>query len=333
MEKTSRFIVEVVCVALGVVLAGSLFESAHPATYNWKLASVLPASHPVHQALVMFADKVKEKTKGEVAITVFPAGQLGQEKDYIEGAQLGSIEITKVSSAPLGQFAKSLQVVSLPFIWKDPGHQHRVADGSIGKRLMADLEKSGFKGLAFYDAGFRNVTTRVGPVRKPDDLKGLKIRVMQSEPLIATINAFGATAVPMGQSEVYVALQQKVIDGWENNEPTVLSFNMQEVAKYFSYTRHVSIPDILVMSKKVFDSTPPAIQKAILDAAAESIPVQRKIWADYIGTATSQLKAKGMEFNEVDNIGAFQAKASPVYKQYESTVGADLIQAIIDAGK
>jgi TRAP-type C4-dicarboxylate transport system substrate-binding protein len=208
-----------------------------------------------------------------------------------------------------------------------------VADGSIGKRLMADLEKSGFRGLAFFDAGFRNVTTRIGPVRKPDDLKGLKIRVMQSEPLIATINAFGATAVPMGQSEVYVALQQKVIDGWENNEPTVLSFNMQEVAKYFSYTRHVSIPDILVMSKKVFDATPAGVQKAILEAAKESIPVQRKIWSDYIGKATSELKAKGMEFNEVDNIGLFQSKAKPVYKQYESTVGADLIQAIIDAGK
>ncbi len=303
------------------------------ATYNWKLASVLPAAHPVHQALVSFADKVKEKTKGEIAITVFPAGQLGQEKDYIEGAQLGSIEVTKVSSAPLGQFSKSLQVVSLPFIWKDLNHQHRVLGGAIGKRLMADLEKSGFKGLAFYDAGFRHVTTRIGPVRKPDDLKGLKIRVMQSEPLIASINAFGATAVPMGQGEVYVALQQKVIDGWENNEPTVVSFNMQEVAKYFSYTRHVSIPDILIMSKRVFDSVSPALQKAILESAAEAIPVQRKIWADYIGTATSQLKAKGMEFNDVDDINAFMAKAKPIHKQYEATVGADLIQAILDAAK
>jgi tripartite ATP-independent transporter DctP family solute receptor len=333
MKGRNHFIVWLVCVVLGTGLLGAPAVSVHAAAYNWKLASVLPASHPVHQALVIFADKVKEKTKGEVVITVFPAGQLGQEKDYIEGAKLGSIEVTKVSSAPLGQFSKSLQVVSLPFIWKDPGHQHRVVDGPIGKRLMADLEKSGFKGLAFYDAGFRNVTTRVGPVRKPDDLKGLKIRVMQSEPLIATINAFGATAVPMGQSEVYIALQQKVIDGWENNEPTVLSFNMQEVAKYFSYTRHVSIPDILIMSKQVFDSTPPAIQKAILEAAAETIPVQRKIWADYIGTATSELKSKRMEFNEVDDIGAFQAKAKPVYKQYESTVGADLIQAILDAAK
>jgi TRAP-type C4-dicarboxylate transport system substrate-binding protein len=198
---------------------------------------------------------------------------------------------------------------------------------------MKDLDAAGFKGLAFFDAGFRSVTTSKGPVRKPEDLKGLKIRVMKSEPLIETINAFGATAVPMGQSEVYVALQQKVIDGWENNEPTVIAFNMQEVAKYYSYTRHVSIPDILIMSKQVFDSVSPEIQQAILDAAKETIPEQRKIWAAYVEEAKTQLKAKGMEFNEVDNIQDFQAKAQPVYKKYEAVVGADLIQAIIDAGK
>ena len=137
----------------------------------------------------------------------------------------------------------------------------------------------------------------------------------------------------MGQSEVYVALQQKVIDGWENNEPTVIAFNMQEVAKYYSYTRHVSIPDILIMSKQVFDSASSEVQKAILEAANEAIPVQRKIWADFVGTAKSQLKAKGMEFNEVDDITEFQAKAKPLYEEYEPIVGADLIQGIIDAGK
>lgn len=114
-------------------------------------------------------------TNGEAEITVFPAGQLGQKKDYIEGVQLGSIEFTKVSSAFLGQFFQSLQVVSLPFIWKDLEHQHRVLEGSIGKQLRAALEKDGFKGLAFFDAGFRNVTTSKGPVKKPGDLKGLKI--------------------------------------------------------------------------------------------------------------------------------------------------------------
>jgi len=328
-----RSIIWVICGILGVVLMIGIMAPAHAAKYNWKLASVLPESHPVHKALVMFADKVKEKTNGEAVITVFPAGQLGQEKDYIEGAKLGSIEFTKVSAAPLGQFAKSLQVLSLPFIWKDADHQHKVLDGAIGERLMKDLEPNGFKGLAFFDAGFRSVTTSKGAVKKPDDLKGLKIRVMQSEPLIESINAFGATAVPMGQSEVYVALQQKVIDGWENNEPTVISFNMQEVAKYYSYTRHVSIPDILIMSHQVFDAAPPEIQKAILEAAKETIPEQRKIWADYVEQAKTQLKEKGMEFNEVDNIQDFQAKAQPVYKKYEAVVGADLIQAILDAGK
>jgi len=333
MDRRNHLLAWAICVALGVVLVVGSMTPTYAAKYNWKLASVLPESHPVHQALVMFADKVKEKTNGEAVITVFPAGQLGQEKDYIEGARLGSIEFTKVSSAPLGQFSKTLQVVSLPFIWKDLDHQHRVLEGSIGAKLMADLERNEFKGLAFFDAGFRNVTTRVSPVWKPQDLKGLKIRVMKSKPLIATINAFGATAIPMGQSEVYVALQQKVIDGWENNEPTVIAFNMQEVAKYYSYTRHVSIPDILIMSKQVFDSASPGVQKAILEAAKETIQVQRKIWADFVGKAKSQLKAKGMEFNEVDNIKEFQAKAKPLYKEYEPIVGADLINGIIEAAK
>ncbi len=322
-----------VCVVVAISLMIGAGSPLYAATYNWKLASVLPDSHPVHQALVAFAEKVNEKTNGEAIITVYPAGQLGQEKDYIEGAQLGSIEITKVSSAPLGQFSKTLQVVSLPFIWRNLEHQHLVLDGPTGERLMAGLEASGFKGLAFFDAGSRNVTTSVRPIRTPDDMKGLKIRVMQSEPLIETINALGAIAVPMGQSEVYVALQQKVIDGWENNEPTVLSFNMQEVAKYFSYTGHVSIPDILIMSKQVFDAAAPEVQAAILEAAQETIPLQRQIWADYVGEATAQLKEKGMEFNEVDDITAFQALAAPIHKQFEPIVGADLIQAIMDAGK
>jgi tripartite ATP-independent transporter DctP family solute receptor len=314
---------------IGLLMAYSVTGLAATPQYNWKLASVLPATHPVHKALVFFAEQVAEKTKGGVKITVYPAGQLGEEKDYIEGIKLGAMEMTKVSSAPLGQFSPSLQVVSLPFIWRNLEHQHSVLGGPIGTRLMNDLDKKGFKGLAFFDAGFRNVTTRVGAVKVPADLKGLKIRVMQSKPLIDTINAFGATAVPMGQSEVYVALQQKIIDGWENNEPTVLTFNMQEVAKYFSYTRHTSIPDILVMNKQLFDSVPKNTQTAILEAAAQTVPYQRKIWADYIDDAVKQLKAKGMEFNEVANINDFQALAKPIFKEFEPVVGADLIEAIL----
>jgi len=332
MRGRNRVAVVVMCAVVAIALMLGVSSPVYAATYNWKLASVLPETHPVHQALVTFADKVKEKTNGEAEITVYPAGQLGQEKDYIEGVQLGSIEFTKVSAAPLGQFSKTLQVVSLPFIWRNLEHQHMVLDGPIGEGLMEDLEPNGFKGLAFFDSGSRNVTTAVRPIYTPEDMKGLKIRVMKSEPLIDTINALGATAVPMGQSEVYVALQQKVIDGWENNEPTVIAFNMQEVAKYYSYTGHVSIPDVLIMSKQVFDSVPADIQNAILEAAKETVPVQRQIWADYVGEATKELKEKGMEFNEVDDITEFQKLAEPIQKQFEPIVGADLIQAVRDAG-
>lgn len=310
-----------------ILVSSSLVLTAAAQEYTWSLASVLPESHPVHSALVYFADQVAKETNGKVKVNVYPAGQLGQEKDYIEGIQLGTIDITKVSSAPLGEFSETLQVVSLPFIFRDAEHQHAVLRGPIGKKLMKDLEKDNFKGLAFFDAGSRNVTNKVRPVSVPADLKGLKIRVMKSEPLIDTINAFGATAVPMGQSEVYVALQQNVIDGWENNEPTVISFNMQEVAKYFSYTRHVSIPDILIMRKDLFDSLPADIQDGIMRAVEQTIPYQSKQWADYVGQATEELKAKGMVFNEVDDITEFQKIVQPIYEKYGKSIGLDLINS------
>ncbi|MFQ3621560.1 MAG: TRAP transporter substrate-binding protein [Spirochaetales bacterium] len=313
------------------LLAIILLSANAAPEYNWKLASVLPDTHPVHKALVYFADKIAERTNGDVKITLFPAGQLGQEKDYIEGVKLGSIEITKVSAGPMGQYSPSLQVVSLPFIWRDLDHQHKVLQGPIGERLLKDTEKYGFKGLAFLDAGFRSITTSKGPIYTPADLKGLKIRVMQSKPLIDTINALGGIAVPMGQSEVYTALQTKVIDGWENNEPTVLSFNMQEVAKYYSYTQHTSIPDFLVMSKRVFDTAPQNIQDAILKTAMDTIQEHNKLWALMIDDTVKQLKAKGMIFNEVKDIREFQKAVTKVWQEFEPIVGKDLINAIVNA--
>lgn len=320
-----------------LLAAGSLFVvatipglAAGP-KYKWKLASVLAETHPVHKALVFFADRVGELTQGEVKITVFPAGQLGQEKDYIEGCKLGTIEITKISAAALGQFSDKLQVVSLPFVFKDVNHQHKVLDGRVGKTLMADLESKGFKGLAWFDAGFRSISLRDKAVRVPADLKGLKIRVMQSKTLIDTITAFGATAVPMGMSDVYSALQTKVIDGWENNEPSVLSANMNEVCRYYSYTRHTAIPDIFVMNENLFKTASPKVKKALTQAAAEATVMQRKIWAEDIDNTVKTLKGKGMIFNEVNNIKEFQAIAQPVVKQYEKTVGADLLKQILNS--
>ncbi len=312
-----------------ILLIAVMFAGAAP-KYNWKLASVLPDTHPVHQALVYFADELARKSNGDIKITLFPAGQLGQEKDYIEAIKVGSLEFAKVSSGPVGQYAPTFQVISLPFIWRNLDHQHHVLQGAIGARLMADLDKAGFKGLAFMDAGFRSITA-TKPIYTPADLKGMKIRVMQSKPLIDTINALGGNAVPMGQSEVYSALQTRVIDGWENNEPTVLSFNMQEVAKYFSYTRHSSIPDFLMMNKKLFDSLPKNIQTMIEETAKDAMQKHNKLWGDMIDQTVVDLKAKGMIFNEVTDITQFQKAVGGVWKEFEPMVGKDLIDAIVAA--
>jgi tripartite ATP-independent transporter DctP family solute receptor len=313
-----------------LLLVAVAFAAGAQVRYDWKLASVLPDSHPVHRALVYFANKMAERTGGQVKVTLFPAGQLGGEKDYIEAVKLGSLQFAKVSAGPMGQYSPTLQVVSLPFIWRDLAHQHTVLQGRVGERLLRDTEQYGFKSLAFLDAGFRNITTSRGPIRTPADLRGLKIRVMQSKPLIDTINAFGANAVPMSQTEVYTALQTKVIDGWENNEPTVLSFNMQEVSKYFSYTRHTSIPDFFFMSKAVFDGVPKAIQDAILLTSKEMIVEHNLLWAELIDDTVRQLAAKGMVFNEVQDVRQFQAAVAPIYREFEPIVGKDLIDAIVN---
>lgn len=313
-----------------ILLIALSFAGAAP-KYNWKLASVLPDTHPVHQALVFFADELARKSNGDIKLTLFPAGQLGQENDYIQAIKIGSLEFAKVSSGPVGQYAPTFQVISLPLIWRNLDHQHNVLQGAIGARLMADLDKAGYKGLAFMDAGFRSISNSKRPIYTPADLKGLKIRVMQSKPLIDTINALGGNAVPMGQSEVYSALQTKVIDGWENNEPTVLSFNMQEVSKYFSYTRHSSIPDFLMMNKKLFDSLPANIQTMVEQTALEAMQKHNKLWGEMIDKTVSDLKAKGMLFNEVKDVTEFQRAVSGVWKEFEPIVGKDLIDAIVAA--
>lgn len=329
MKKYSKIIV--LALVLIIALTASVPGMA-AAKYSWKLASVLPAAHPVTKALIMFAERVNVLTKGEVKINVFTDAQLGQEADYLQGVSIGSIEITKVSASPLAQYIPQMDATSMPFIWRNEEHQHKALDGKVGNMLKKFGDAKGIKVLAFMDAGFRNFSLREKPVKTPADLKGLKVRTQQSKLMLDVVNAFGATAVPMGMNDVYTALQTKVIDGWENNEPTVLSANMFEVCKYYSYTRHTSVPDVLIMSKKVFDSVPKADQKAVLEAAKEATQSQRLIWADYMGTVVDQLKTKGEVFNEVDNVKAFQDVVKPAVDNFvASSKVADDLKTLIKA--
>ncbi|MGB9661307.1 MAG: TRAP transporter substrate-binding protein [Moorellaceae bacterium] len=293
-----------------------------------KLSSVLPEGHPTHEAMVFFANQVKDKTKGEIEIQVFPNSQLGEQRDALEGMKVGTLEMAMVAAGPLGQFVPTVDVLNLPYIFRDLDHLHKALDGDPGKKLSGDIQKAGYEFLFWMDSGSRNVINNKRPIYKPEDLKGLKIRVMTNKLMVDTLNRMGAIATPMGQGEVYSALQQGVIDGWENNPPTLLTLKLYEVSKYFSWTRHFIIPDVVLMSKKVFDGLTPEQQKAVKEAASEAMAKQRELWANFETKSVEELKQKGIQFNDVPDITPFVERVKPVWETYTSKFGTELVEAI-----
>lgn len=295
-----------------------------------KLSSVLPNSHPTNRGMLLFAEKVKEKTKGSIEIQVFPTSQLGEQRDNLEQLKMGTLDMCMTSTGPLGQFVPTVDALSLPYVFRDTAHLHKVMDGKPAQMLAEDINKAGFTFLYWNDSGSRNLINNKRPITTPEDLKGVKVRVMNSQLMVNTLNSMGAIATPMGQGEVYSALQQGVLDGWENSPTTLLVLKLYEVSKYFSWTKHFMSPDAVVMSKKVYDKLTPAEQKAIMEASKEASIEQRKYWAEDEKKAVDELVVKGVKFNDVPDIKPFQDRVKPVWKQYTDKNGTALLDAIQD---
>jgi tripartite ATP-independent transporter DctP family solute receptor len=277
-----------------------------------KLAHSLPTEHPVHHSLEWFAKQVK-KTTG-IRIKVYPNGTLGNETELLQMVQNGTIAFTKVSAAPLTAFASDYKLLSLPYLYKNRAQYDQVLNGPIGKKILASSKSAGFIGLAFLDAGARSFYTDK-PIRTPDDLKGMKIRVQNSSLAIDTINALGATAVPLPYGELYSALQQGVVDGAENNIPSYFSSRHYEVKKVYSYDKHTMVPDVLVVSTSVWDKLTDDQRAKIRQAADETVKVQETNWKNYVEKSKVELEKHGVKFIESD-IPAFQEKVKPVYDKF-----------------
>lgn len=293
-----------------------------------KLASVLPETHPVHKAFTFFSQKVKEKTNGKLEVKIFPNAQLGNERDTIENVQLGNIQMVKVSAGTLGSFTPKMAIFDFPYLFKNQNHMHNVLDSETGKTILTELEKVGLKGLTYYDAGSRSVFTSKRPITKLEDLKGLKIRTLESKIMIESMNALGANATPMAWGELYSALQQGVVDGAENNPQSLLTGKFYEVCKYYSITEHFTTPDILLIGLKFFKSLSPSFQNAIQEAANESTEYQRKIWKESTDQTLAELKTRGVKINTPDT-SALRAAVQPVYVKHAKSVDENLIQAIL----
>lgn len=278
------------------LLVVGLGMSSAWAQQSMRLAHGLNDKHPMHLAMVKFAELAKQKSNGELDIKVFPNGTLGQERETLEQVQNGILEMTKASASPLETFAPEYKVFNLPFVFRNKDHFFKVLDGPVGESILGASKARGFIGLTFYDSGARSFYAKKA-INTPDDLKGMKIRVQQSPTTIKMIQALGASPTPMAWGEVYPALQAGVVDGAENNVTALTTGRHGEVSKFFSQTEHQMVPDVLVISSAKWDSLKKPLQDALRAAAQESFVYQRGLWAEAEKTEAVAAEKMGVKFS------------------------------------
>lgn len=275
-----------------------------------------PDGYPTVEAVKYMGKLLEERTNGRIGIEVFHSAQLGEEKDTIEQTQFGVIDLNRVSLGPFNNIIEETQVVSLPYIFRSVDHMHKVMDGPIGDEILAAFEAHDLIGLAFYDGGSRSFYNSEKPIKSIDDLKGMKFRVMQSDMFVDMVGALGANATPMPYGEVYSAIQTGVIDGAENNWPSYDSSGHFEVAKYYTLDEHLIVPEVLVMSKKTWDKLSPEDQAVVRQAAKDSVPHMRELWAAQEKKSEDKIRAAGVQIvNDIDKKPFIDAM-KPVYEKH-----------------
>lgn len=283
-----------------------------------KLGHGLDTSHPVHKSMFYFGELVEEKSRGKMKVEMYPNQQLGTERQLLELLQIGSLDMTKVSIGVLESFSPDMKVFGIPFLFRDKEHSFKILDGEIGKELLRGTEKYWLKGLGYYDAGSRSFYTKKNPVETPNDLKGLKVRVMESETAINMVKLLGGAPTPIAWGELYTALQQGVVDGAENNLTSFYLSRHYEVCKYYSFDEHTVIPDALLMSTHFWNELSETEQEWVQEAADESIVYQRKLWAESEKNAMKELLKAGVIFNNPDK-APFVEKVSGQLKGKENS--------------
>jgi tripartite ATP-independent transporter DctP family solute receptor len=293
-----------------------------------KLGHGLDPSHPVHLAMEFLAERVAEKSKGRMRIDVYPSEQLGSERECLELLQIGSLAMTKVSCSVIEGFVPEMGVLSLPYLFRDEAHRFRVLDGEIGRELLLAGERYWLRGLCYYDAGTRSFYTVDRPVLEPGDLAGLKIRTQESPTSMRMVQALGGSATPIAWGELYSALQQGVVDGAENNPPSFHLSRHYEVCKFYSLDEHTGVPDVLVISTKIWANLSPEFQQWLQEAANESEIYQRKLWKEATEKALEHVQKAGVTIYHPDKT-SFIAGVESIYEEYKSQPHIyDLIQRI-----
>ena len=314
-----------------LVLFGATIVGAAPYKAELKIASATSLSHTYNVGALYFAKLVEERTEGRIKFKLYPDGQLGKgERELLEALQQGSIDIYVGSTGPLGGFSPSMQILDIPFLFRDYSHVDKVLDGAIGADLIAALDKVQMKGLAFWENGFRNLTNSKRVIRTPLDAKGLKIRTMENPVHIQAWKTAGVNPTPMAWGEVYGALQQGVIDGQENPIAVILQVKVYEVQKQLSLTQHVYSPAMIIMSSRRWSQIPKEDQAIILKAAQEGAVYQRNLGRQNEEQMIAELQKNGVVVTRDVDKAAWVAAMKPAFDAFSAQFGKDKIDAILN---
>lgn len=300
-----------------------------------KLAVVVPKERSLAKGLYKFGEIVEKETNGAIKVEVYPDGQLGGDRDVLEGLQLGTIQGTTASTGPVASFVPRFNIFDFPFLFKDEEQAYEVLDGPIGQELLADLPVVGIVGLNYWENGFRHLTNNAKEVTTAEDIKGLKIRTLENSLHVDAWKALGASPTPLAYTELYTALQQGVVDGQENPYGNVSTAKFYEVQKYLTNTGHVYNASIFMISKKFWDSLT-AEEQAIVKAAAEEAKVYQRAENQKEGEqALAFIKEKGMVVSDLaeGEKEKIREKLQPVYEKYTEQIGKELVDKVLEAVK
>lgn len=292
-----------------------------------KLAHSLDTGHPVHKAMMHMAVRLDTISEGTMRIDIYPNSQLGSEREQIELLQIGSLAMTKVSTSPLEGFVPEFKVFSIPYIFQNNEHFWHVLNSGIGRQLLLAPERVRLRGLGYYDSGSRSFYSSEKPIRTPEDLKGLKIRVMKSQTAVKTVEALGGAATPISWGELYTAIQQGVVDGAENNPPTFFNSKHFEVSKYYSLDEHTTIPDVLLISREIWRKLNEQQQAWLQQAVDESIVFQRDLWGRETQNALIAVEKAGIEVIIPDK-KPFQQAVLAMHRSYDGSETGVMLQKI-----
>jgi len=316
-------------VSVVLLLFGLLVPSATMAAAKWnmKFGHDMPEDSAQHTAALKYADLIKERTKGQVEIKVFPAQQLGTDPEMVQQAQMGTLEIVLPPTAKISGFAAQLQLADLPFLFPSKEVCYQVLDGPVGDKVLALLDAKGLKGVSFWESGFKQITANKA-IRKPEDFAGMKVRVMESPLLIAQYKQVKANPVPIDFAETYNALQQGVVDAQENPLVSIVNMKFYEVQKYTMLSNHGFLGYAFLFSKKVYDGLPADIQKVMRDTARELASFERQDTARREGGYIERIKKGGSQVVTLtpQELQGFAKSFQPVHQQFAKTIGEDLLK-------